>query len=99
LESSDDISTVGYDIGGCTCESDRHGSDFGCDVVQGGDSCRIDETILSEGVVTGTFFSLMSTTQSIPLMATAVSPQVLTALKAYSTWVLGWVLGKVCLRG
>ena len=51
-----------------------------------GDGGRIDESVLGVVVCTGTFFSLRRTTESRPLMPMAVRPQVLTALKAYSTW-------------
>jgi hypothetical protein len=58
--------------------------------VEAGDGGGVNESILRVSLVTVTFFSQMRTTQSVPLMATAVSPQVLTALKAYSTWMSGY---------
>lgn len=51
-----------------------------------GDSFGVDEAVLSGGRRTCTFFSERRTTESLPLMARAVNPQVFTALKAYSTW-------------
>jgi hypothetical protein len=68
-----------------THESDRHGSDLGGDVVNIGDRLSIDEAILRVKCCTCTFFSERRTTESLPLMAMAVNPQVFTALKAYST--------------
>ena len=69
-----------------TYETDRHRSDLGGDVVDVGDGFGVDEAILSGECRTCTFFSERRTTESLPLMAMAVSPQVFTALKAYSTW-------------
>lgn len=51
--------------------------------MDGGYGTGINKTILSYMLVTGTFFSLIKTTQSRPRTPTAVSPQVFTALKAY----------------
>lgn len=66
-----------------TSKSECKGAYFRCDVVNIRDGCGIDESILNEMSVTGTFFSLNNTTESLPLIPTAVSPQVFTALKAY----------------
>jgi len=50
-----------------------------------GDCIGINKSVLRKDISTATFFSLRRTTESLPLIPTAVSPQVLTALKAYST--------------
>lgn len=50
-----------------------------------GDCVRINKSVLDKCINTATFFSLRRTTESLPRIPTAVSPQVLTALKAYST--------------
>lgn len=50
-----------------------------------GNGVRVNEAILNKLKFTPTFFSLRKTTESLPRMASAVIPQVLTALKAYST--------------
>lgn len=66
-----------------THEAESQSSDFRGDVVDAGDRRGVDEAVLGQGGGTGTFFSASRTTQSRPRRARAVSPQVLTALKAY----------------
>lgn len=78
LQSGDDILAV-------RAEAYSDCSHLRGDVVDVGDCLGVDKTVLDDGRSTCTFFSLRKTTESLPLMATAVSPQVLTALKAYST--------------
>jgi|JI6StandDraft_1071083.scaffolds.fasta_scaffold764152_1 hypothetical protein len=69
-----------------TSESDGHAAELGGDVVDIGHCLGVDETVLDQLRGTWTFFSARRTTQSRPRMPMEVSPQLLTALKAYSTW-------------
>ena len=46
-------------------------------------SGSINRSWIMKEIITWTFFSDNNTTESFPLIATAVNPQVLTALNAY----------------